>query len=239
MSPFHCRRFALVLAVFALVGAARTPLAGQADALLDLSEWRAPRGQTCSVQSLDTDVHPFAIVDTARLNAVAHSSAAEGSVLLSISTDTLGRTMEVRTIESTLPETVTRVLVDSLQAAFVGNPAAKSLIARLRVDLAAGQSARLRLGASQICGPVLRNGAQVRQIIARRAEGAGGTAVLRMYVAEDGTVRRAEVRTSSGSISVDRAAVEAAAHMRFLPALVNRMPVTMLTELPVHIPSSR
>ncbi len=55
--------------------------------------------------------------------------------------------------------------------------------------------------------------------------GAQGEVVLRLHIGPDGRVSRAELRRSSGHVSLDQAAMLALAQWRFLPALRDGVPV--------------
>jgi len=67
---------------------------------------------------------------------------------------------------------------------------------------------------------------------ARRA-GEQGTVVLRVLVAADGSPARVEVERSSGSASLDSAALEAVQRWRFVPARRGAVPVEAWVKVPV------
>lgn len=92
-------------------------------------------------------------------------------------------------------------------------------------------------GAAGIVLPDLLDRAEARQLVEgfypRHMEdsGIGGTVGLRIFVEPDGTASEVQVMRSSGVRSLDSAAVEAAPHLRFKPALKGSSPVGTWVEL--------
>lgn len=66
-----------------------------------------------------------------------------------------------------------------------------------------------------------------------RRRGETGTVTLRVLVAEDGTAAQVEMKTGSGSPSLDRAAQEAVAQWRFVPARQGGAPIRSWVLVPV------
>jgi TonB family protein len=87
--------------------------------------------------------------------------------------------------------------------------------------------------------PVLRNREDVRQALLRaypeelKGTGLGGTTLLWILLDENGTIMRSQVKQSSGSLALDRAAFQVAAIMRFSPALNRDKPVKVWVSIPV------
>ncbi len=77
---------------------------------------------------------------------------------------------------------------------------------------------------------VLSNPAPLYPDIARKA-GIEGTVFVKMWVAKDGTVKRAEVLKSSSEL-FEQAAVEAARQWKFTPAIMNNAPVSVFVTVP-------
>lgn len=77
---------------------------------------------------------------------------------------------------------------------------------------------------------VLSNPAPQYPDIARKA-GIEGTVFVKMWVAKDGTVKRAEIVKSSSEL-FDHAAVEAARQWKFTPAIMNNAPVSVFVTVP-------
>ncbi len=77
---------------------------------------------------------------------------------------------------------------------------------------------------------VLSNPAPLYPDIARKA-GIEGTVFVKMWVAKDGTVKRAEIVKSSSEL-FDQAAVEAARQWKFTPAIMNNAPVSVFVTVP-------
>ena len=81
--------------------------------------------------------------------------------------------------------------------------------------------------------PVLSNGADVMRALTdaypadMKAAGVGGSVELWVYIDETGIARRSEVKTTSGSDALDRAAMEVAAVMRFTPAMNRDQPTAV------------
>jgi TonB family protein len=77
---------------------------------------------------------------------------------------------------------------------------------------------------------VLSNPAPLYPDIARKA-GIEGTVFVKMWVAKDGSVKRAEVVKSSSEL-FEHAAVEAARQWKFVPAIMNNAPVSVFVTVP-------
>lgn len=87
--------------------------------------------------------------------------------------------------------------------------------------------------------PELKNRDQVARALQRayppllRDAGVGGTAVVWILIDEDGTVIKAQLKSSSGHEALDQAALDAGKLMRFTPALNRDQRVKVWIELPI------
>jgi periplasmic protein TonB len=83
------------------------------------------------------------------------------------------------------------------------------------------------------------NSAEVSLELARsyppllRDAGIGGTAVVYVYVDEQGRVQRMQLDSTSGHNALDEAALKVAAVMRFAPATVDGVRVAAWQKVPV------
>lgn len=182
---------------------------------------------------------PSAVVDREALQrALANAAQAhEGYALFSLVYDTAGTWERVAIIESDLPETEQQRLAEALRSNLVTPPSARAL--RLRVELRNG--VRLAVGRRQVCLPELSNRAEIRRMVASVAVRYGGRAsvVLRIRVLEDGTPGEVVIDRSSGDPRLDAEIVHVAQHMRFHPALDDRVPVAVWSAIPVAVSVAR
>ena len=87
--------------------------------------------------------------------------------------------------------------------------------------------------------PTLTNGAEVRDLLqelypkALKDEGVGGRVVLWMKVDETGTVTETKIQETSGQETLDEAAQEIAAAMKFTPAENKGDPVSVWIAQPI------
>lgn len=66
-----------------------------------------------------------------------------------------------------------------------------------------------------------------------------GTVVLTVMVRSDGSAGSVEVKSSSGSTRLDRAAVDAVKSWRFVPATVDGKPVDKAYDVPITFNSQK
>ena len=63
-----------------------------------------------------------------------------------------------------------------------------------------------------------------------------GPSILRVYVAENGSVARISLLASCGNADLDEASIHAMREMKFNPFLVNSTPTAVTLLVPVHVP---
>jgi protein TonB len=118
-------------------------------------------------------------------------------------------------------------------------PVQGSLISRVTPDRNVGASTRAwgstpgTAGHGSFTAPRFELQRKPRYPEAARRDGVEGTTLVKARVLADGSVGAAEVRRSSGSPELDRAAVEAIRDSRFLPAERGGTPVAVWIEIPV------
>jgi protein TonB len=118
-------------------------------------------------------------------------------------------------------------------------PVQGSLISRVAPDGNVGAASRAwgatpgTAGHGSFTAPRFELQRKPRYPEAARRDGVEGTTLVKARVLADGSVGAAEVRRSSGSPELDRAAVEAIRDSRFLPAERGGTPVAVWIEIPV------
>lgn len=208
--------------------------------VLELGDWSPPQGQRCGPTRVKAPVPLSAFLDSAAAVTGAEALGAEGALLLSMATDSVGRPSRLRVIDSTLPEPVADSLRALLEDAFTGGSEARDLRRRLLVELS-GADPIFRLGSSQMCPPNMVNRSQISGFLEAAAKGSGahyGTATIWMSVDERGTVQKVQLKQSSGDGLVDYIIMGIAGNARFNPGLLDRAPVPMWVSLAfmVHRP---
>lgn len=172
--------------------------------------------------------------DSTALHATVAQLPAGGSAVVSVWTDTIGKPSLLRVIDTTLPETSAKALQEAFGSALrAGAPTLEHM--RVRVDV--GASPRFTRGSNEECPPVMRNPEEVQARLRQLAQGAPreGTTEVRVRVETDGSLSEVQVAKSSGSIELDRIAVEAARVARFRPGLLDRTPIATSVQFPVKI----
>ena len=233
-------RFSPLLPVLALAGCAAATTASPSTAPratpLEDTPWVAHDLQPCA--TIEADVPPFgALFDSARVARGLGALAADGTVLLSMATDSSGAVSHLRVIESTFRDEVGGAVYDTIAQAFTGGVEHRSVLGRLRVERRSGEDPAFRTGMSQECEPVLMNRGAVaqylRQAIAQSSD--RGTVVLWALVTEQGRVAQARVLETSGKEFLDAIAVGIATRMEFLPARLDRRAVPVWIGLPFSL----
>jgi protein TonB len=88
--------------------------------------------------------------------------------------------------------------------------------------------------------PELRNRADVARLLERlypplmRDAGLGGTVMMWIFIDGSGTVRKVQVKESSGLLPLDSAAVKVSSAMRFSPAQNRDVKVPVWVALPIQ-----
>ena len=232
-------RFLPLLPVLALAGCAAATTTGSTVAAarpLEDTPWVANERQPCA--TIEAEVPSFgALFDSARVVRGLRTLRFEGTVLLSMATDSTGAVRHLRVIESALADEVAGPVYDTIAQAFAGGAEHRSVLGRLRVESRAGGDPSFRTGLSQECEPVLLNGGAVarylQQAIAQTSE--RGRVILWAKVTEEGRVAEARVQESSGKEYLDAVSVGIATRMEFLPARLDRLPVPVWVALPFNM----
>lgn len=88
--------------------------------------------------------------------------------------------------------------------------------------------------------PRLLNAAEIQRLLERsypaalRSAGIEGSVILRVFIDEEGVVQSTDVTESSGYPSMDEAALESTARMRFSPAMNRDKPIAVWLALPIQ-----
>lgn len=200
-----------------------------------LSDWRPPGGQSCSVPAAPARLPPASdLVDPARLqeSVVRAVDRRSGYALFSLVQDTTGAWQRVAVIESDLPEAEQERLTEVLRPQLRESP---HRLLRLRLDL--GDPVRMAVGRQEHCAPALRNADEIN----RRLVDIGthyprqATVVVRVRVHTDGTPGDFEMVRGSGDARINEDVLSVVRHMRFHPALHDRIPVEVGAEFPLRI----
>lgn len=199
-----------------------------------LSDWSPPAGQTCAPET-SADALP-GVDEVVDPDAVAAELAGleGGYVVFSVRRDTLGVWSPAEVLESDVADTVETRVHDAVQDRLLDGPP-ESLGLELRVDLE--DPARVRVGPHWGCPPAIRNRDDVVRIMEEVGQEVGvpGTVVLRMFVEENGSVSDVEVVRTSGIPALDAAMVQAAAFVRFHPAVRSGRYVPVWSQFPFNI----
>lgn len=239
------RRVALAISTFVVVVQGACAPARTDPRSLFLAPWRPPAGQKCSVSRKRI---PAAgeLFDTAAFGRAAARFGSEGGRVVAAlafwPADTAWheeygpRPDSLVIVETTLPDSLRGPIRAALLEALWHRIAERLLI---RIDL--NREARLRLAPALECPPVVRSQADVRRYAAAlQSFGAPpGRAVLQFLVRPDGSLTAFKVRTSSGDLDFDRAAVSTVQLLRFAPGLINQIPVPGLVRFPVEVRVTR
>jgi TonB family protein len=222
-------RIAAAVALFATLGCATTTQ----DPLL-LSDWKPPGGQACRTTSAPDPLPTLSeVIDSTGLVSAFNRelSSVTGYALLSLASDSAGPWTRVRPIESDTEPGVQESLAKIVSTYL--KPAGGRWYLRLRVAL--GDRTHFALGASQMCSSVLRNADEVQRLLKSAADDLTGRGVVVLHVHTDELGRPGEVMVarSSGDRLLDAAAARIASRMRFHPALNDRVPVAVWTEVPL------
>ena len=233
-------RFLPVLPVLLAAGCAAAttipPSAVPSATPLEDTPWVAHELQPCA--TIEADVPPFgALFDSVRVSRGLRALGAEGTVLLSMATDSMGAVSRLRVIESTIADEVAGAAYDTIAQAFTAGAEYSSVLGRLRVESRPGGDPSFRTGLSQECEPVLVNpGAVARylqQAIAQTSD--RGRVILWAKVTEEGRVAEARVHEGSGKEYLDAISVGIATRMEFLPARLDRLAVPVWIQLPFNM----
>lgn len=180
---------------------------------------------------------PGIIFDSAAFDRLAARLSDEGSLVLSVGTDSIGLPTRFRVVESSFPEEVAEAFRDSAALHFrpAGSPKSTSVSMRIRVD--GGPVPRVRTGPTWLCDPVLANREYVSRLLGRAAAQAvrSGEALVWVRVAVDGSAGGARLEESSGDDFTDALALGVATQMTFLPAVRDRDPVAVWIQIPISI----
>lgn len=208
---------------------------GTSSSLLALTEWSPPPGQTCREVPRRSPLPALeAMFDSTALHATVAQLPAGGSAVVSVWTDTIGKPALLRVIDTTLPETSANALQEAFGSTLrAGAPVLEHM--RVRVDV--GTSPRFTRGSNEECLPAMRNAEEVQARLRQLAQEAprAGTTEVRVRVETDGSLSQVQVAKSSGSIELDRIAVEAARVARFHPGRLDRTPIASWVQFPVNI----
>lgn len=225
-----------------------------------LTDTEAPRQrdrENCTVRMIPGGYPPGAgeIVDSAALHrALADRVEAwseQGHAVFHLAWDSVGAPSETEVIDATLPETRISELSELLHQNRRPSPerpdAERITRARFRIDVS--PDARMRVGWTTACPPVLRNRAAVTRALDAAVEAAPSRvledvrdgqivpvvrqAVIYIFLDEEGVPIRTEVEDGSGHPATDQIALKIGAVMRFEPALENGRPVKVWVSMPV------
>lgn len=213
------------------------------------SEWRPPEGQQCGALPLPTRLPSVRdLLDSAVAVSILESDSAfsAGSALLAVGFDAAGALRQVRVLDADLPSEAARRLATVLAGLIDAQPAGGAGQLRLAVEL--GPQLRLSVARSEFCRLGIRPG-QVTSTVERigmvRAQSGEVTAMPasrswqpldvevagtsnRWLVTVDASGRALGATPLTGIapplLESTRAAV---LKLRFNPALIDRVPVTM------------
>ncbi len=208
--------------------------------------WHA-EGQTCRALPLPAGVTKVEqVLDSAPVfSAVGDAARAKGWAVLSVSFDSSGKVRDVTVPASDLSEDVRAKVAAAAKGAVIAQSGAGTVQVRLRmqdgVHLALAPSERCEAHASgsevitreikPSVGIDITRGTSGRTPSATSQRPAPAmlktvTAIIELTIAPDGRAVESRLKASSGSDEVDGEASRAAMRVTFLPALLDRMPVT-------------
>lgn len=203
-----------------------------------LSDWQPPPGQRCMPALGDWEALPplAEVADSlALVQAAAQWIGGSGHAVYSIRFDSAGAPASAHAVESSLGAEATAELGERVRTAFLRRAEGAPRYVRVRVE--AREAVEARLGASQECMPALRNREEVSRLlegVARRLR-TSGTARVWIFVGTTGEPLRTRIQTSTGDLVLDENIRAVAMEMRFHPALADRVPVPVWSELPVTV----
>lgn len=233
------RRAACVLLLLLLAGCAGATSASRPAGAGSGPPLSITPGESRSVcQAAGSEAPPFeSIFDAEAALRAAASVRAEGAVLFSAWTDSLGLPVGLHRLEHSLPDAAADELENALIPTLQGNPAHRRAAVRVRFDLVPGAPPRVRTAPSYECTPELVNRAEVAELLTQAAAGAQGrgTAQVWVFIGRDGAVRNARINQSAGSAIVDAIAVGIATRMRFTPATIDDQYVPVWIQIPVSV----
>lgn len=161
-----------------------------------------------------------------------------GTLVVSLSYDTLGTLAAVRPYASDLPtERVTALqdaLPDLLQSVGPDGPR------RVRLVISTGPPLVLRTEPAEECMPMLRNRTEISRLLQRTGAGRGvGGVAADVRVGTDGSPLTVRLEGSSGDPHIDTVLSGAAERMRFHPALIDGYPVALWARIPLTLRRAR
>lgn len=251
-------RPAPVLTAFMLCGCASTPPAFQSVADLSAAERSrllitaadVAQRQACQV-SLRPPPPLGELMDSAAVHAAIAARLPEmgtvaGRVLLSVRADSAGAAEWVRVLDPALPDPARGALAaafrDRLRPRLVetdSGPRPRGWTHRIAVEH--GPTPRITVGHPVTCRPEVRNRDLImsriqQQLAAARIpeEMRGRTALVWIFVGEEGLPRQIEVRRSTGYPQLDRIARNTAADLIFHPASIDGRPLAVWSAIPIR-----
>lgn len=237
------RRVALGIGTLVVVGQGACAPAHTDPRSLFLAPWRPPPGQKCSVSKRPSPAVDLLFDTTALGRAVDRFGT--GSVVAALAfwpADTAWheefgpRPDSLVIVETTLPDSLRSPVRAALLGALQDRIAVRLLI---RLDL--NRETRLRLAPALECPPVVRSQLEVRRYVAamQSAGAPPGRTVLQFLVRPDGSLSALKVRIPSGNPDLDRVALSTVQLLRFVPELINQVPVPGLVRFPVEVRVTR
>ena len=199
---------------------------------------RPPAGQTCWVETKGNYASFSAAFDSA--GALAQLAAyPPGAVVVAVHVPGQGegsssdRRRAIDTLvllESTLPDSLAGSALNVLRSALRTDTSGFLLV---RIDL--GGTTRVRTARTLGCAPVQTNGAALGQhLLELLGTGPPAQVVVDLVVLKDGMPTEATILHSSGNAQFDARALEIVPLMRFLPGRLNRVPVAVRVQVPIH-----
>lgn len=207
-----------------------------------------PEGRSCRLH-FTTPPAPEAMLDVAAYRGALDRALQEpprGSVLLSVGIDSTRKVVWFRVIHTTLPDSTTALLGDTLKNYLRTTTRAGHASGwqhRLKIT-PAEQDDFVRVGQSYQCIARLRNRYDITQRlndavrahpnIAKLPDRQRTTSIW-IHVGREGNVLGTRVHRSSGRADVDRIAVDAASTATFDPAIIDNQPYPMWISLPIIV----
>lgn len=230
-----------LLACAALAGAAAAPLLAQ-EAQSDLRQygWRPHPAQSCSwvperLPLLESVVDEKAVVEAAL--GIPGFEDAGNHYVVSIALDSTGAVTGITSIASTFAPEREPELLDLLVPHVRAR--ASEGTRRLRLGVFGGDEPAVVLGPAQSCSPTLANRRTVGRMLTNLGTGRRGTATVWVFVEANGVPSNFRLEASSGDGSADAIAMTVAREMRFLPARIEGVPVSVWVALPVSFGTGR